>query len=208
MFDIARLIDLTDKLGLIQAVKTKLMRQPDPAAEKLVTVLEELKKIYLVIESEFARYLSLEFDPSIGFQEERAALLTLEGGQLETRMSEARGHCHKIANIYHKYLNPWFQKMVQDYILSQGEADMLLRIFEDLSVADNSIMYVLYSMAQWLTQESTDILNLVDAGNYEAANKRIKDARREVLRARRAVSRALSSMLELQADFIDMSGIV
>jgi hypothetical protein len=63
-------------------------------------------------------------------------------------------------------------------------------------------------MAQWLTQESSEILNLVDAGNYEAANKRIKDARREVLRARRAVSRAMNSMLDLQADFIEVSGTI
>ena len=39
MPDILSVIELADKLGVIQAVKGKLMRQPDPAADKLVTVL-------------------------------------------------------------------------------------------------------------------------------------------------------------------------
>ena len=40
-----KLVDTADGLGAIEAVKRKLVKQPDPAAAKLVTVLEELSKI-------------------------------------------------------------------------------------------------------------------------------------------------------------------
>jgi hypothetical protein len=42
---IDKLLDTASKLGAIEAVKRKLVNQPDPAAAQLVTVLEELSKI-------------------------------------------------------------------------------------------------------------------------------------------------------------------
>jgi hypothetical protein len=42
MFNIKDLVDISDKLGIIQAVKSKLTSQPDPAADLLVAVLEEV----------------------------------------------------------------------------------------------------------------------------------------------------------------------
>lgn len=47
--DAKDLLDVADKLGIIQAVKGKLVKQPDPAADKLVTALEELSKIHTQI---------------------------------------------------------------------------------------------------------------------------------------------------------------
>jgi hypothetical protein len=82
------LIDLADQLGVIQLVKDKLLRQPDPAADKLVVVLAELSKVYGVIEGELVKYLSLYFDHQQGPHDERAVLLTLEGGQLRMRVGE------------------------------------------------------------------------------------------------------------------------
>ena len=37
-----QILDLADKLDIIQTVSGKLLRQPDPAADKLVAVLGEL----------------------------------------------------------------------------------------------------------------------------------------------------------------------
>jgi len=49
---IDKLLDTASKLGAIEAVKRKLVMQPDPAAAQLVTVLEELSKIYGAMEEE------------------------------------------------------------------------------------------------------------------------------------------------------------
>jgi hypothetical protein len=44
MRDLKSLVDLADQLGIIEAVKTKLLRQPDAAADSLVVVLGELSE--------------------------------------------------------------------------------------------------------------------------------------------------------------------
>ena len=203
MIDFKLLIDLVDKLGVIQAVKDKLLRQPDPAADKLVVVLAELSKVYGVIEAELVRYLSLYFDPQQGLHEERTILLTLEGGQLRMRVGEARGHCHKIWNIYEKYLERWFHDA-----LTPDEASMMKNLFESLIYADSQMLYALDELTKWLSQESQETLSLVDAGKLDEANGRVRAARKEILPARQAISKAMSDLLQLQADFIAASGKV
>jgi hypothetical protein len=95
------LIDVADKLGVIQAVRRKLVSQPDPALDKLVTALEEVSKIYDVHQSEVKGLLSLYFDPSQTPEaaksraEERATLMALEGGELAARMRRAKGSCRR-----------------------------------------------------------------------------------------------------------------
>ena len=57
ILDVGRkLSKLTEELGLLDAIKRKLMKQPDRAAAKLTTVLEELLKSLLVFESEVVRF--------------------------------------------------------------------------------------------------------------------------------------------------------
>jgi hypothetical protein len=203
MPDIISVIELADKLGIIQVVKGKLMRQPYPAADKLVTVLEELSKIYLAIDTELVRYLSLTFDPSGGLAEERAVLLTLEGGLVETRIGEARGHCQKIANIYTLYLDPWFHN-----ILSPDEAEAIGDLFNQLSISDVGMVASLNAVGKWLTSVASNTLDLVDAKKYDEANAEIKAARRDVLPSRLAITKVLSDLRQLQAEFIGVSGIV
>jgi hypothetical protein len=203
MIDFSMLIDLVDKLGVIQAVKGKLLRQPDPAAEKLAIVLQEISKIYLAIEVELVRYLSLHFDPADNLAEERMVLLTLESGQLNMRVNEARGHCHKIANIYYKYLDRWFQR-----VLSSSESAMMADVFSELSNLDAGFMIVLDQLTNWLSQNASDSLNLVDTGKIDDANDSIKKARKEILPARQAISKAMSALMQLQADFIAAAGTV
>jgi hypothetical protein len=203
MIDFTMLIDLVNKLGVIQIVKDKLLRQPDPAADKLIVVLAELSKVYGVIEAELVKYLSLYFDPQQGLQEERAVLLTLEGGQLYMRVGEARGHCHKIWNIYQKYLERWFHDA-----LKPDEASMMKSLFENLTYADSQMLYALDQVTKWLSQESQDTLSLVDSGKLDEANTRVRAARKEILPARQAISKAMSDLMQLQAEFIAASGKV
>jgi hypothetical protein len=39
-----KLVDVADRLGAIDAVKRKLIRQPDPAADSLVTFLRSCRR--------------------------------------------------------------------------------------------------------------------------------------------------------------------
>jgi hypothetical protein len=197
------LFDIADKFGIFQSVKDKLLRQPEAAADKLVAVLGELSKIYGACDAELLRFLSLAFDPAGGIAEERATLLTLEGGQLWTRTSEARGHCHKIWNIYDRYLHRWFNK-----VLNPSEATSMENLFKGLTYADSQMELAIRELTNWLTAKAGETLNLVDAGRYDEANQLVKAARKEILPTRQAISKAMSSLLQLQAEFIAASGTV
>lgn len=203
MVDLTSLVDLAEKLGVIQVVKSKLLRQPDPAADKLIAVLGELSKIYGSCEAELLRYLSLSFDPTGDVVNERTVLLTLEGRQLLSRTNEARGHCHKIWNIYQRYLHRWFHD-----VLAPDEAAMMEELFKRLSYADSQMESAIRELTTWLTNEAEKTLNLVDAGKHAEANQRIKAARKEVLPTRQALSKAMNSLLQLQGEFIAASMIV
>ncbi len=203
MIEFKMLIDLAQKLNVIQTVKSKLLRQPDPAADKLVVVLSELSKVYGVIDAELVRYLSLYFDPEQRLQEERAVLLTLEGGQMRMRVGEANGHCHKIWNIYSKYLKRWFYD-----VLTPDEASSMNELFSNLSYADSQMVSALEVLTRWLSQESSETITLLDAGKLDEANARVKSARKDILPARQAISKAMSDLMQLQAEFIAASGTV
>jgi hypothetical protein len=200
-FDPSSLLDIAGKLGLIEAVKAKLLRNPDAAADKLVAVLGEISKIYGALEAELVRYLSLSFDPKDDPGQERAVLLTLEGGQLRTRVMELRGHCHKIWNIYDKHLRRWFHSA-----LSPSEAAEMENLFRRLSYADSQMESAIDDLTRWLSAIAEETLDLVDAGSLPDANTRVRGARKEIQATREANSTAMTGLLKLQGDFISMSG--
>lgn len=61
MIGIDSLVNLADKLGVITAVKNKLIKRTDPASDKLVTALEELAKVFEALNFEISKYLSVTF---------------------------------------------------------------------------------------------------------------------------------------------------
>ena len=201
VLDPSSLLDLADKLGLIDSVKKKLFRNPNAAAEKLATVLDEISKIYTALESELVRFLSLHFDQTADLVSERQALLTLESGQLMVRMGEARGHCHKIWNIYENHLDRWFHR-----VLSAQEAAEMQTLFERLSYGDSQMDLAIMKLADWLATAAGQTLDLVDEGRLAEAQKIIRSARREVFPARQAITKTLARLVQLQGDFIAASG--
>ena len=205
MFDISGLLSNTERLGtLLSSAKSKLLKQPDEAAAKLADVLDEVSKIFEFIETEMCNYLSIQFLPDMSnLRECRTALLALESESLEIRGNQARGHCHKIANLYDKYLNRWFSTL-----LEPKEYQDLNQLFERLGTMDDYMVLGLDSATQWLTQEAHETLNLVDEGKLDAANDRVKSARKIALAVRQEMAKALSSLRALQAQFIAMSGAV
>lgn len=209
MFDISGLLSNTELLGkLLSSVKSKLLKQPDEAAAKLADVLDEVSKIFEFIEAEMCNYLSIRFLPDMSnLRECHTALLALESKSLEIRGNQARGHCHKIANLYGKYLNRWFSTL-----LEPQEYQDLNQLFERLGTMDDYMVQGLDSATQWLTQEAHETLNLVDElvdeGKLDAANDRVKSARKEALGVRQEMAKALSGLRALQAQFIATSGAV
>lgn len=202
---IDKLLDTASKLGAIEAVKRKLVKQPDPAAAQLVTVLEELSKIYGAMEEELTTYLSLFFDDSDPKQlgRERAALARLEGGAIRARMSEARGRCGKIWNIYVRYLTPWLQR-----VLDPAESQQLDELFRELSEVDSHMVDAIEEVATLLTEEAKATADLVEQNGYDDANKRVVAARKEMRPIREAIASAMVRIRRLESEFIEISGAV
>jgi hypothetical protein len=201
--DAKDLLDIADKLGIIQAVKGKLVKQPDPAADKLVTALEELSKIHTDIEKELVAYLSLSFDSSDKdhIAEQRTVLLNLEGEKLHTRIAEAYTSCAKISNVYDRYLNPWFEK-----VLNREENQEMKNLFYDISSARSRMVMGTKRLAEWISQKATDTLDKVDDEDFSSANEIIRDARKAIMPLRKSISDALSKLQALKGEMIEISG--
>src|SRR5258708_11359784 len=194
------LLTFADKVGLIRAFKNKLISQPSCASADLTTVLQEISKIYGAIDAELLRYLGLRFDPDHPFDETNV-LLELQGGQVQVRMAQARGHCKKILNIYHTYLNPWFAQ-----VLNGGQQGMMNELFLSMDEFDGLMIRSIDNLAQWLETEAARTLDLVNVGDLAGAKQRVLSAQKELLPSRRSISRIMTELFDLQAEFIEKSG--
>lgn len=197
MIEFKQLTDLAGKLGIIRAVKDKLINNPDPAAEKFIIALEEISKLYSATESEIARYLSVNISSNGINQEDRQLLNSLEVGPLSLRWSEARGHCHKLLNIHDKYLNKWFSK-----VLEPAENDQMKDLFNTFAMVEGGFLDNLDMVTKWLSKQAEDSLNFVDDKKYIDANKMLRAARKEILPFRKIMNEAMKQMLDLQTEFI------
>jgi hypothetical protein len=195
--------DMKDIVGNVN-VKDKLLNNPTEASAKLAEVLGELSLILEFVEKETVKYLEIIFMPDkSNFLSCRSALLSLESGYVTIKGYEARGHCHKIKNIYEKYLDRWFSK-----VLDSQDAIRLNNLFDRMNNADYDMIIGIDSITHWLKNESEVILTLVDADQLEDANKRIKEARIAVQQTRRDIVESLAQLKLLQASFIVSSETV
>jgi hypothetical protein len=203
------MVEVLDRLGVIQAVKSKLVAQPDPALDKLVTALQEVSKIYDVLESEVKNLLSLYFDPSAAPDAaksralERTTLIALEGGQLAAKMRAAKGHSSKIENIYQRYLTPWFGRL-----LNPAENNKLFEFFHLFHGVDLEMVARIEEVANWLSEQAASIGDLVDEGKFDEANQRIKKLRNELRPIRRDIAQVMTVLHDLEAEFTQTSGAV
>jgi hypothetical protein len=155
------------------------------------------------LDDEIVRYLSLYFDSEVSIIKGRTVLLGLEVGQSMIRMNEARGHCHKIGNIYETHLKRWFHS-----ILDAQDTSRLEWLFDNVKTADSVMLTAMEAITLWLKDEAQNVLNMVDAEDRLGANTRIRAARLEVRDARVELTNAMCNLRALQAQFIAASKLV
>lgn len=187
-----------DLESLFGKIRYKLLSNPTEASSKLAEVLNELGLILEFLEKQTVRYLEIYFlEDRSNFIQCRSSLLSLESGYVSIKGYEARGHCHKINNIYDKYLDRWFSK-----VLDLNEAQQMKWLFERMNTADGDMIEGIREITRWLKDESEVILALVDDEKLSEANERIKAARIAIQQTRRNIVEALAEMKLLQASFI------
>lgn len=193
-----------DLESLFGKAKDKLLNNPTEASAKLAEVLGELSLILEFVEKETVRYLEIIFLPDkSNFIPCRSVLLSLESGYVIIKGYEARGHCHKVMNIYEKYLDRWFSK-----VLDAQEAQQIKSLFGRMNTADGDMIEGIKEITRWLKDESEAILRLIDGDKLQEANERIKKARMDVQQTRRDIVEALAQLKLLQASFIVSSQTV
>jgi CHASE3 domain sensor protein len=112
-------------------------------------------------------------------------------------MEEARGHCHKISNIYDKYL----KRPIHDFF-DPEKAEKFDSIFRTLDDSDYTMLGTMESVTNWLKQEASQTLELLEDGDLKAANQRIKSARQSAKPEREKLTHAMAHLRRLQAKFI------
>ena len=82
--------------------------------------------------------------------------------------------------IYERYLRPWFAETVSHE--QQERLELLFR--HKLHEFDGEMMDAIDELARWLGEQAAETLKAVNRGQFERANRRIRDAHQEVLAGR------------------------
>lgn len=112
---------------------SKLKGQPDLAAAKLAEVHDEVAKTWQVMDEAITQYLKLGIDGD-ALEKGSETLLKIEGGGLLVGVREGRGNCQVIGNIFSRYLNRWFER-----VLKGKELHGIRNVFYMLSNADDDV---------------------------------------------------------------------
>jgi hypothetical protein len=202
------LVDVADKVGLLEAIKRVFVAQPDIAAAHLAAVLDEFSKIYTALDSELGSYFALAFYDRMTPQEEgqgRKILLELESGASKARIAANRGHSSKIGNIYKELLNPWFRRVLGD---TSPEYAQMSFLFHDLEDVDGHMIAAMNSLSDWLRERAAETNRLLTSGQKDVAYRSVIQASEEMRELRQSLTKALVRLRDLQADFIRLSGVI
>lgn len=192
---------VVDLAAVLKASMAQLASNPEPdALDAMAVVLDEISKLYQLIDTELTRYLSLSFDDPQQMPRDRAVLLSLDGGQISARAMEARGHCEKISRIYASRLRPWFQAR-----LAPDASGRVEHAFGILAASDADMSYAIHLLAQWLSQKASQTLNLVDAEDITGARRMVKDARLDCQNMRQKLASTISTMRDIQAELLRLA---
>jgi len=188
-----------DLAAVLRGAMGRLTPDPD-MMDGLSIVLDEISKLYQLIDSELTRYLSLSFDEPQQAAADRAVLLSLDGGLIHARAMEARGHCEKISRFYFNRLRPWLQPQ-----LAPDAFDQVERSFSALASSDADMTYVIHTLAQWLSDKGRQTLDQLDAGDFVNARRIVKEARLDCQAMRQKLARTTSTMRDIQAELLRLA---
>ena len=200
------LASVAQQLGVLDKLKRKLVKQPDVASAKLETALIEVSKVYGALGGAVDEYLGLWLLPAPEnkkLRTEIAKLRRLAAGSHEADMRKAKGDCKKIWSIYKAYLEPWFVR-----VLNTDEQQQLFGLFRELMEFDSTMVDAIDATAEWLTAEASKTLSLVQAKDYDGADRKIQEAWAHWQPAAALLRDSMKRLYELRAYFIEVTGAV
>lgn len=193
-------VGILHKLGLLERIMAKLINSPDQAAAKLDVVFRELQTSYLMLDHALVDICSLEFDAPDDISDQRRFLEFLQGAPFLIEMAKAHGHCHRIGQVYDRYLRGWFGRVLSSDEFAETEA-----LFWEMSGADKLWVSMLENAAKQLQEIGRPILSRLDSDDLEGARRLVEALRDELRSMRRVLARDLQTLFQLQTKFRDLS---
>lgn len=172
---------MVERLGLLERLKSRLVKQPGVALDKLRTVVLEMDKVFMSLSTQIQAYSSLTLVPPEKqvqgvsrataieiWQRDCMKLHGYAAGDHVTTMRHGHGDCQKIFWIYETYLNTWFAS-----VLEPEESEELRALFRELSESDSHMVDALLETANWLQKEAQETVILIQQEDYEGAQRRV-----------------------------------
>jgi hypothetical protein len=186
--DIRQLADGVSTIGGV------LMREAGPVADVKAT-LHEIHATYDAALAAIDQFLK----PLKGSARGRLrSYLALSGGSLNRLVENKRGHCSRILELYGRAGG------VRDWLAGRAEKAALLqeadKAFGRLATADGDLFASLARIGDVLSDEATDIANLLMSGQERPAADRIGAAQRTLLPLRRELASAMSQLQRSEGD--------
>jgi hypothetical protein len=197
---LAAVKQIDEVVGVLAKAVASLKSQPDTAALKLAEALDEIGKTWQVIDQAITRFLALGFDiDELGKGSQ--VLLGIEAGTLLVTVQQGRGHCHVIGNIFRKYLDRWFQR-----VLKGDELDRLRSVFYRLGSVDLDVFTHMEVIAEQLQAEANAALDSIARGKPAEARARILSLRTDLNPLRLSLSQSLVNLYSVKGEFIQIAG--
>lgn len=158
----------------------------------LVGALREVRNTYNAVNTAIKRFTK----PAIGTKSiNPAPFLKIEGGALITQIEDGHGHCGQILTHYYRYggIRDWLEGKLSPQDLQNTDV-----LFERLGTADGDLFRPLEGIGDILTNESGVIVNLLLAGQEDAARQRIREGRLKLAPLRESLTAAMQEVQELE----------
>jgi hypothetical protein len=157
--------------------------------------LEEVDKTYKALIEAIDKFITpaLKKRPIDG-----DAFVAIEGDRLIDQIESGRGHCDVIASHYFRYggVRAWLQAHVDAQVLERAD-----EAFSRLSTADGDLFRNMSQIGSVLQNEASAIVNMLAAGQDEAARlrilrgrERLQPLRDQLTQARRDLQQCRTSM--------------
>lgn len=126
----------TEVLEILKDAKKVLLGNKPEAERQLAETIGEIQKFYEAFSKEISSFQSISFEDGKDHTLQREKLSDIRNGGMSPRISEARGHCYKIAQIYNNHLSTWFNEV---FLSESIQYDSLKNLFEKPTGFDEGI---------------------------------------------------------------------
>jgi hypothetical protein len=178
------------------------MRQPDEALKYLRIVLGEIGRFYEALDVQLNKLLSTTAHKDLP-EELRTMMLQrlteLESNVVQIKLSETRGSCRLIKNLYDNFLGPWFLRITD---LKAEERKDIAELFHKLEKYDGDILKSMDEMATWIGESAEKARKSLAGGDYDELSRVIENAHEQVKELRSRSVDTIKQLHELQQAFM------